>query len=187
MLLTHFPFLKVLLFVFGVFFFMQGPMVLFPILVRHRGGDMGTISYMWILMLIPEIPLVAYARRLFEIVGLRRVIVIATLVTGLRWLVSGLVPGLDALYAVQVLHGIAITGLFVGAPLMVEALVPERLRSTGQGLLSMLGTSLGGILSATLSGILLDSYGPEAPYIAGGIGLIAMGFLAPLLLPPSKT
>ena len=37
---------------------MHGPMWLFPIFIRARGGDLNTIRNMWILMLIVEVPLV---------------------------------------------------------------------------------------------------------------------------------
>jgi hypothetical protein len=41
--------------------------------------------------------------------------------------------------------------------LLVESLVPDRLRASGQAGLSLLGSGLGGILSSTLAGMLLDA------------------------------
>ncbi len=91
---------------------------------------------------------------------------------------------LDWIYALQILHGVTVAGFILGAPLYVEAVVPERLRSTGQGLLTMLGASLGGITSALGSGWLLERVGPDAPYVAGGVGALLLGALVPLALPP---
>jgi len=51
-------FLRFLLFALIAHFLMHGPMWLFPLFVRSRGGDIGTIRNMWILMLLFEIPLV---------------------------------------------------------------------------------------------------------------------------------
>jgi PPP family 3-phenylpropionic acid transporter len=181
-LLTHAPFLKVLMVVFLIFFFLQGPLNLFPILISERGGDTGTISHMWIFMLIPEIPLVAFANRAFGLLSLRWVIAIAALAGGIRSLVCALSPGLGPLYLAQMLHGIVVVGLFVGAPQYVERAVPENLRTTGQNLLSMLGASTGGIISSSLSGLLYESFGIEAPFLLGGIGLIALGLMVPNLL-----
>ena len=81
------------------------------------------------------------------------------------------------------LHALVVAGLLVGAPLYVEVLIPGRLRSTGQGLLTMLGASIGGILSANAAGGLLERFGPSAPYLVGGLGAFTVGCTAALLLP----
>ena len=49
---------RFLFFVLAVYILQAGPMWLFPVYVRARGGDLNTIRQMWILMLIIEIPLV---------------------------------------------------------------------------------------------------------------------------------
>jgi MFS family permease len=85
-----------------------------------------------------------------------------------------------------VLHGVTVAGLVIGAPLYVEAAVPERLRSTGQGALAMVGVSAGGISSNLATGWLLEHMGPDAPYVAGGLGGLALGALLPLLLPAPR-
>jgi MFS family permease len=79
---------------------------------------------------------------------------------------------------------VVVTGLILGGPLYVEQVVPERLRSTGQGVLAMMGVSIGGIVSNLGAGWLLERVGASAPYVVGGIGGIALGLLLPLLLPP---
>jgi MFS family permease len=76
-----------------------------------------------------------------------------------------------------------VTGLILGGPLYVEQVVPERLRSTGQGVLAMMGVSIGGIVSNLGAGWLLEHVGASAPYVAGGVGGIALALLIPLLLP----
>ena len=50
-------------------------------------------------------------------------------------------------------------------------LIPSELRSTGQGLATMIGSSLGGICSNYVAGLLIDHIGPAAPHwFTGGIG-----------------
>jgi len=65
--------------------------------------------------------------------------------------------------------------------------VPERLRSTGQGVLALFAVSLGGITSSLMAGFLLEALGPAAPYAAGaGLALLLTAAL-PLWLPrPSR-
>ena len=80
---------------------------------------------------------------------------------------------------------VLVAGLVIGAPLYVEAVVPERLRSTGQAMLAMIGISVGGISSNLGAGALLEHLGPDAPYVAGGIGALVLGCLLPLIIPPA--
>jgi PPP family 3-phenylpropionic acid transporter len=183
-LLRHGPFLRVLAFMFGVFFFIHGPMVIFPIYVRSLGGSMASVSYMWIWMILLEIPLVASTHKIYKWIGPRWMVGIAALAAGIRWMVCAFATDLNVVYPVQLLHGLVIAGLLVAAPLYVEGLVPHRLRSTGQGLLTMVGPITAGILSTSLCGFLLDHFGPNAPYLMGGVGALVMCCIAPILLPP---
>jgi MFS family permease len=88
------------------------------------------------------------------------------------------------IFAAQLLHGVTVAGLVIGAPLYVEAVVPQRLRSTGQGMLGMIGVSLGGISSYLAAGWLFETAGADAPYLAGGIGALVLGCAIPLIIPP---
>jgi MFS family permease len=161
-------------------------MSLFPIFVRAHGGTLDSVSHMWILMLIPEIPLIALSGAGLARLGPRGLLAVGVLAGGLRWTVCGLAPSLAWIYPVQMLHGVVVAGLVIGGPLYVEAAVPERLRSTGQGILAMVGVSVGGISSQLVAGWLLEHVGPNAPYIAGGIGALLLGALVPFLLPPAS-
>ncbi len=182
-LLRHGPSLRVLAFVFGVFFFIHGPMVVFPIFIRSLGGSMASVSYMWLCMIVLEIPLVASTHKIYKKIGPRWMLGIAAFAAGLRWTVCAFTSNLSVVYPVQLFHGLVIAGLLVAAPLYVEGLVPARLRSTGQGLLTMVGPITAGILSTSLCGFLLEYFGPNAPYMFGGFGGLAMCCIAPLLLP----
>ncbi len=184
-LLRHPPYLRVLAFAFLSFLFVQGPMVHFPIYVRSRGGDMGVVSNMWVWMLLLEIPLVTYAGPLFRRLGPRVMVASGALAGGLRWLACFAFHDFNLIYPAQLLHALVVAGLLVCAPLYVEILIPERLRSTGQGLLMTLGMNIGGILSVTATGALMDRYGADFPLLLGGLGAVAVGCAAPLLLPPT--
>ncbi|MGD8862720.1 MAG: MFS transporter [Myxococcales bacterium] len=181
-LLRQRAYLKLLLFNFGGFLVLHGPMILFPIYVRSRGGDMGDLSRLWIWMLLLEIPMVAYSGPLFERLGARTMICAALFAGGVRWVVCASTAELAHAYPVQVLHAITIGGLLIGGALYVERLVPIQLRSTAQAGLTMT-SALGGILSSSLGGVLLDAAGVDALYYAGGVGAVSWGALAALSLP----
>jgi PPP family 3-phenylpropionic acid transporter len=183
-LLRHRPYLHVLAFALLGYFCLQGPMGMFALYVRAHGGSAESVSWMWIAMLLVEIPLIALSGKTLTRIGPRGLLAIGVLAGGLRWTVCGFTADLRWVYLVSLLHGVTVTGLVVGAPLYVEAVVPERLRSTGQGVLAMVGLSVGGISSNLGTGWLIEHVGPDSPYIVGGLGALALGALLPLILPP---
>lgn len=185
-LARHGPYLRVLLFALLGYLCLQGPQVFFPVLVRHHGGDIDTLSRMWLPMLALEIPLIAYSGVTLERFGARALLGVGVFAGGLRWLVCGLAPDLFWVWPVQLLHGVVVAGLVVGGPLYVEQCVPEHLRSTGQSALAMIGFGLGGITSNLLTGWLVDLHGPAAPYAVGGMAGMLLGLCVSLLLPPPR-
>jgi PPP family 3-phenylpropionic acid transporter len=188
LLLRHGPFLRLLGFSLVAYLCLQGPMSLFPLFVRAHGGSMESVSDMWILMLMLEIPLIWASGAGLERLGPRGLLAVGVLAGGLRWAVCGFADDMRWIYPVQLLHGVVVAGLVIGGPLYVDSVVPERLRSTGQGLLAMVGVSLGGISSQLSSGWLLEHMGSDAPYLAGGIGALILGLSVPLVLAaPTRT
>ncbi len=183
-LLRNGPFVRLLVFALLAYLFLQGPMILLPIFVRAHGGSLDAVSWMWIPMLLVEIPVIALLGETIARIGARGLLATGVIAGGLRWLVCGLSSDLSWIFVVQILHGITVAGLILGAPLYVDAVVPERLRSTGQGMLAMIGVSLGGISSSLSAGWLFEHLGPDAPYFAGGIGALILGCAIPLIIPP---
>lgn len=173
-IMTHGPFVRLLLFMFGAYACIQGPMALFPIYVRSLGGSVEMVSQMWVVMLILEIPLVWLAGTGFERLGGRGLLAVGLASGAIRWLVCGYGTNLQLIYAVQILHGVTVVGLIVGGPLYVDAVVPPELRSTAQGMLSMMGVSVGGIMSNLWSGMAVDAFGPAAPAAIGGTGALLL-------------
>ena len=167
--------------------FLQGPIGMFPVYVRAEGGDMDTVGRMWVLMLLVEIPLIALSGAGMERIGARGLLAIGVLSGGFRWMACGLTSNPYVVYPVQLLHGAVVAGLTIGGPLYLEALVPERLRSTGQALLASVGVGCGGIVSNVGAGWLLEHVGPRAPYLVGGAGAILLGASVPWFLPKPES
>ena len=182
-LLTHRPFVRLLAFAFVAYFLLQGPMWFFPVYVRAHDGSIESVSRMWVTMLLLEIPLIALSGASLRRLGARGLLAMGVIAGGIRWTVCGLAPATGWIPLVQILHGVVVAGLVIGAPLYVEAAVPARLRATGQVMLATVGMSLGGISSNLVTGWLLDHYSADAPYIAGGLGALLLGVLLPLWLP----
>jgi PPP family 3-phenylpropionic acid transporter len=183
-LLRNRRFLRVLLLCLFAFLFTNGPMEVFPILVRERGGDLGVVRDMWVFMLLPEIALVSVLGALVRRLGARGLLAIGLAAGAARWLLCGTIDSLAWLYPVQMLHAVVVMGLNLGAPLYVDAVVPPQLRSTAQTLLGTVAVGIGGMGSSLLAGWLLDHGGASAPYLAGGIGTLLLLLLVSRALPP---
>jgi MFS transporter, PPP family, 3-phenylpropionic acid transporter len=182
-LLAHRPYVRLLGVAFLGYLTLQGPMAMFAIFVRAHGGSLDTVSHLWVLMILLEMPLIALSGASIERVGARGLLAIGLVAGGVRWLVCGFAPESPWMVPAQVLHGVVVAGLVIGSPLYVEAVVPEQLRSTGQNLLAMVGVSVGGLLSNLGTGFLIDAFGPDAPYRVGGVAALCVAALLPWLLP----
>jgi PPP family 3-phenylpropionic acid transporter len=182
-LMRNRAFLRFLVFALSAHFLMHGPMWLFPLFVRSRGGDLDMIRAMWILMLTFEIPLVLLTGSGLKRLGARGLLAIGVLAGGLRWTLSAVLTDPMLLFAVQMLHGVTVVGLNLGSPLYLDTVAPERLRSTAQGILSMVGAGVAGIASNTAAGWLIDRGGTDTLYLSCGLGSLVLGSLTVCLLP----
>ncbi len=185
-LLRNRAFVRFLVFSLLAHFLMHGPMWLFPLFVRSRGGDLSTIRDMWILMLVVEIPLVWLTGSGLKRLGARGLIALGVLIGGLRWLLCGLLTDPALLFAAQALHGATVVGLNLGSPLYLDVVAPEKLRSTAQGILSMIGSGVAGMTSNITAGWLVDRSGIDMLYTICGAGLLALGGMAWWILPPAR-
>ncbi len=182
-LVAHRPFRRVVALGFASYLALQAPIDLFPLFVRARGGDLETVRDLWIVMLLPEIPLVAFLGAGLARLGPRGLLGVGLAAAGLRWVVSAALPFGAPVYAVQALHAVTVSALVLGLPLYVEGVVPAQLRSTGQALLGMLGAGLGGISSNLIAGAMLEAFGVTAVYWMGGLLALGLTVLLPWWLP----
>ena len=185
-LLHNRPFVRFLCFSLLAHFLMHGPMWLFPIFIRARGGDLSTIRNMWILMLIVEIPLVLSTGSGLKRLGARGMLIAGVTIGGLRWILSALIDDSSLLFAVQALHGVMVVGLNLGSPLYLDVVAPEKLRSTAQGILSMVSAGIAGIASNASAGWLIDRSGIDLLYLICGVGAFTLGAFAWWILPGAQ-
>ena len=182
-LLASHAYLRFLLFAFGAYLLSHGPMWLFPIFVRTRGGDVETIRSMWLYMLVIEIPLILATGSGLKRMGARGLLGVGVFANGLRWLLCALISDLKILAFVQMLHGVTVVGLLMGGPLYLDVIAPQKLRSTAQGVLAMVGVGIAGIVSNLVSGWLLDHASVDILYMLTGVGATVLGALVWWILP----
>jgi len=180
-------FARALAFVFLAYLSMQGPMHMFPLLVRTHGGGVDAIATMWLAMIALEVPLMLGLGRSVDRFSVRGIVTIGIVASAVRWLASGATDDVRVLTAVQALHGVTVWGVMMGMPLYVDALVPERLRATGQSAVGLAGSSLGAVASNLIAGVLVDVGGGRAPALAGGALALVCALLLPWLLPNPRS
>ena len=83
---------------------------------------------------------------------------------GVRWTTCALTDNLELIYAAQLLHGAVVTGLLVGGPLYLEQVVPDRLRSTAQGILAKETAAMKEIEAGTVDRAWVDKSLKEKGY-----------------------
>lgn len=190
-LLRHPPAVRLLILVFLAHICLQGPIHLFPLYITDRGGSAADVGRMWVFMLLLEIPLIAYSGRTLRSLGARGLLTLGLLAEGIRWTTCALTRDLQIVQMAQLLHGVGVAGVIVGAPLYLEQAVPERLRATGQSLISAAGFGAGSIVSITSAGWLFEHVDASTPYRLAGAGALILTLLLFALLPapyrPSET
>ena len=140
LLIADRKFLRFLLYVFLVNFMLDGPMFLFPVFVKKIAPEntLGTLKWLWLIMLVPEIIAIALAGHIRRRIGVRLLMLLGLAAGGVKWLACGFLGDLPAvLHASMLLHSVYVVGVLVAMPLCVNYLVPTQLRSTGQGLATM--------------------------------------------------
>ena len=167
---------------------LDGPMFLFPVFVKQIAPEntLGTLKWLWLIMLVPEIIAIALAGHIRRRIGVRLLMLLGLAAGGVKWLACGFFGDLPiVLHASMLLHSVYVVGALVAMPLCVNYLVPTQLRSTGQGLATMVSSSLGGgICSTFVAGWLIDHFDNAAmPQMCGGIGAMLLLLVAPLLVP----
>ena len=182
-LLASQAYCRFLLFAFGAYLLSNGPMWLFPIFIRTRGGDVATIRRMWLYMLVIEIPLILATGSGLKRMGPRGLLGLGVFANGLRWVLCALINDLRVLAFVQMLHGLTVVGLLMGGPLYLDVIAPQRLRSTAQAVLATVGVGIAGIASNLGSGWLLDHAPIGVLYASAGAGSAVLGALVWWILP----
>jgi PPP family 3-phenylpropionic acid transporter len=183
-LLRNGPYLRLLGLCAAAFAFQNGPLEIFPVFVRARGGDLETVRTLWLFMLVPEVVLVTLLGAVLLRVSARALVAIGLAAGGVRWLGCAAIDSLAWLHPLQSLHAVVVMGLMLGAPLYLDTVVPPQLRSTAQAGFGVFAVGLGGAASSLLAGWLLERGGADAPYQVAGLGSLALAAAALRLLPP---
>ncbi|MFM8333082.1 MAG: MFS transporter [Candidatus Methylumidiphilus sp.] len=147
----------------------------FSVYLKENGYDAGQTGLLWSLGIIAEIVLFGLCHGVFRRYSLRSVLLVATVLSGLRWLlIAWQVEHVAALASAQVLHAASFGAAHVAAMQFIHRYFPWPHQGKGQALYSSLSFGLGGMLGSYASGEVWVGLGPEFVFsAAAGLSLLA--------------
>jgi len=149
----------------------------FGVLVRERGLPSGVAGLAMTVGVGAEIAALLLFPRLERLASPRRLLSVAFAASALRWILVSRATGATALVALQLLHGLTFGVFWATAVTAMPALVPGRLRATGQALFSAVVFGGANTIGYLASGRVYDLYHSAAPIFAWGsaLELVALG------------
>lgn len=152
----------------------------FTLYLRENGYGSALTGVLWSLGVLAEVGIFLLMHRLLPFFGARRLLLFATLVTAVRWvLIAGWVQDLPLLVFGQTLHA-ASYGIYHAAAIsLIHKHFPGRLQGRGQALYSSVSFGLGGAFGSLVSGYAWSGLGPADTYLVGaGFALLgaAIGY-----------
>jgi PPP family 3-phenylpropionic acid transporter len=113
---------------------------------------------------ISELPILFYSNRLLIRWGARGLMLIALLAYTVRALAYTVISEPWMFLAVQLLHGLTFSAMWVAGVSYADSLAPEGLGATAQGIFSGVLLGLGGISGGLIGGIIYDELGAVAMF-----------------------
>lgn len=150
----------------------------FTIYLEDNGYSRTMAGQLWALGVVAEVVVFLMMHRWLPLFGAWRLLLVAILVTAVRWWLLASMPQLlPVMLLTQVMHA-ASYGLYHAAAIsLIHEFFPGRLQGRGQALYSSLSFGLGGAMGSLASGYVWDGIGPHWVYVMAS-GLAAAGLAA---------
>lgn len=153
--------------------------------IVELGGEESIVGWAWTISALSEIPifflLSAYGERFKEL----PLLAIAAGMYVVRLLTAALVQTPFWLMSTQVMHGVTFGIYYFVAIRYLNRVIPDEYRATGMAVYTIVWSSLAGLLSGTIGGPLMESYGKDLVYWTGvgfaaaaGLGFILISFMS---------
>lgn len=135
---------------------------------QQQGLSTGLGGALWAIAVLAEVALFASSGALLARIGAANMLIAATAVSVLRWLLMAFDPPLAALVPLQVLHALTYGGSHIGAIYFIAQAVPPGIQGTAQALYATIASGIAMGAATLLSGALLAAQGSAAAYLAMG-------------------
>jgi MFS family permease len=158
----------------------SGYYTFYTIYITEMGASPSLVSVAWALGLAGEVTVLRLSGRMVNRMGVWGLLALGLLGSAVRWLAYAAAPSPEWTLPFQVLHGLTFGATTTAAILAVDKIFPTDLRSTGQGVLSMVMWGVGGLLGSLAAGVVFDAVGPRWMYglCAAGAALVGVAVAA---------
>ncbi len=158
----------------------HGPYYTFySLYLADHGYSESAIGQLWALGVVAEIGVFLRMHRWLPRFGARRLLLVATALTALRWLLLALfVEQAAMMIFVQTLHAASFGVYHAVAIYLVHRLFVGRHQGRGQALYSSLSFGAGGAIGSLLAGYLWEGVGAQWMYAGASIAALLAGVVA---------
>ncbi|HEU4965255.1 MAG TPA: major facilitator superfamily domain-containing protein 6 [Bacilli bacterium] len=186
-LLGHPRFLLFCLATFLIFGTIQANNSYYGIFFTEIGGTVAGVGLSFLIAAGSEAPVMRLAGPLVRRFGLLPMLVIAGLISSLRWIFYGTEPSSTLVLSLLFVQGLSV-GLYIPAAAQyVREIAPEGIKVTALGIYSAIGNGLGSMAGTMVGGYLLDRAGIFQTYTFFGIAsLVGVGAILVLMLMNKK-
>lgn len=156
---------------------------------RTVGLDETTIGWLWAEGVIVEVLFFMASARLVTRCSLNTLLIIAGMLTVLRWLLNGMSASLPLLVFTQALHAASFALTFLVTLHYIREITPPELHASAQGFYAAIGFApLSGLVSL-ISGWLYETVGGQAFFAMAGMASIGtvLAFSLPAVMKSAST
>ncbi len=170
-------------------FLMNGAMLannaFYGIMFESLGGTLSGVGVSFLISVGCEIPSMRITGKLINLLGIRSLLILASLIAGLQYLCYYFHPSEALIYVLNVAQGFSV-GVFIPTSLRyVQENTPQSLQTTAVGIYSGVGLGLGNWFFSLIGGIILDySYIDTVYLLFSIVSFLGMGIM--LTLPSTR-
>jgi MFS transporter, PPP family, 3-phenylpropionic acid transporter len=143
--------------------------VFFSLYLKGLHWNSNLISLAWNIGTISEIAFFYFFPKIEKLFSLRSILLVAIVLTSLRWLVIGTNQNVFILLTIQTFHAFSFGASFLCLRKMLFLSLPENYKDRGQGFLTALGMGPGQIFGQFLAGISVAFLSIPQLFICSGL------------------
>jgi PPP family 3-phenylpropionic acid transporter len=158
----------------------------FSTIIWQGEGYSGTIcGYLWAVGVVAEVAYMGLTLGWRRRIGPWRMLILAGILSVVRWGIMALSPPLSVLWFVQALHAFSFAAIYLAGLELVQTLSPRRLGGLAQSLNAAFTTGVMMGLGTLASGAVYDRIGSGGYALMAGLSAAGLGIAVWLYLVPS--
>lgn len=169
LLITNKPFLIFLLFMMLVTITHRANDSFIGLYIAELGGTERLVGISWFISLISEATIFSLAFIWFKRRNALNLIILASFLYVLRWILFSLINEPTYLIGLQVLHGLTFAIFYLSALDFITCLIPNKLKATGHLIFYSTFFGISGIIGSLGGGIIIETFNGKILYFICGI------------------